>query len=356
MRVWLSALAVLLLTLPAAAAQVPAGASEFQFGRDEDAGEYVITLDGTGSYTTGAWGNGALYTTEGRDWAFRLIDFPATDIAFDSTGTIEVSLEVGGSGDTEAGIADVGWELTYAGEELATGDEQEIMYNGGQEVVTWSVAAPDGTYDVVSGDLVFRVYTTGHIGQGARMDLEPSSLSMPLLATGPPPGGEEAAPVVENLTEAAAERTVQGNESVQFRFPGSLEDGSLWLQTAGEGNLSFELIDAANATLIEGTMTGSGNETFGFEGAATGEWVLSVSFEEFVGDFGFSVQAPSAGATPGQGDPDNSGPGAGDGGDGDVDGNETVDGGSGGADKESPGLFVPAVLLALVMALRRRDG
>lgn len=331
---WLVALFVLAVPMASAVAVEP-GDVEFSLFRDEAAAVYVLTPDAEAAYASGFWGSAGNYANNGRSWEFFFVDLDGP-FRLDPAGTIAVETHVGGSAQ-EAGTAMLAWELIVDGSVAASGEAKRITYTQDKATTTWSVTAPDVVIE--DGD-AFKVFTTGHIGKGARMDLDLSSVTLPVLEGTPPPS-VDAQTAYENVTGSLLERALSDATGTTV-LNWTLEADSGTLELAWDltgGSLGVKVVAPGNQTLFDQPVNGTGSAIVS-EMAAAGLWQVTLNAHNATGNV-------TLGATPASpGDPDT--------GNEHGDGNETEDPlDDDPAQKDSP-LPLALALAGLAVAARRR--
>jgi hypothetical protein len=297
MRAW-SPLCILALLAAASAASATTDAEFFLF-RDEQTSRYVIMPEADAPYSVGLWGEAAspVYTGNGRAWDFVFTGLPAP-VQLDAQRDLRIELVAGGTA-WEVGTAEIEWELVVAGEVVALGGSQRIVYLENRQGTTWSVPAPD--VSIQEGDM-FRVLTALHVGRGVRLDLEPSRLVVPVLAT------VADAPAPAPVPDTPAAPAIRYDQAAGMHLGAAFENASgvhVWNWTvdmpqgtaelawsADAGEAMMRIADSANQTVLDAAPQ-QGSQSVSFS-SDVGVWSVRLEMENFTGSFRIDLTPPAA--------------------------------------------------------------
>lgn len=111
-----------------------------------------------------------------------------------------------------------------------------------------------------------------------------------------PTSGPSAGPVHENLTSP---RLVQGFGNVTtatyvYHFVATLDGASLSYNVTGTGNVTLQVTDGANATVLNQTLAAPAQGNASLAGAVAGNWTYRLDYASFNGTVTLDLVAPAS--------------------------------------------------------------
>lgn len=281
--------------------------------------------------------------TEGIDWTWTWTLTPALRGPVQlSAGDLRIVAFLGAGTGSGSGI-EVTTELKQGDAVIASGPMQEHSYEGvptGEtyQSVTWDVAVPATTLQAETPVVwtVRAVADTGETEGNFFMSVSEargrSRVELPIGSALAAPRQLAGGPVTirESIVNVTSDALLYGWNGTNATWLASY-------RAEGNGSVTFTIVDAANVTLLQQSVDGTGNGTKQLNGTA-GNWTLAIRLDGFQGNVSLNLAQSTAsiGSTTSTSGQD--------------------DGGDGAKDKGTPaaGLLAAMASLGLVLAVRRR--
>ena len=240
--------------------------------------------------------------TEGIDWTWTWTLTPALRVPLHlAAGTVRIVAFLGAGTGTGSGI-EVTTQLAQGSVVIAEGPMQEHAYEGvaagtPYQSLAWDLEIPATTL-IANEPLVWTVRavadtgeTEGNFFMSVSDARGRSRIELPIASAAVAPQALADGPVtiretVANVTTAA----------FLYRWNGTAEPFEVGYRSEGNGSVTFMVVDAANQTLLQQSVDGTGNGTKSVNGTA-GIWTLAVRLDAFAGNFTLTIRPPPASST-----------------------------------------------------------